>query len=115
VPAGPCGLHGRRTLPPRENGGNSDVKQSTKGVKLFLPVFVKGAVFSTYDGHFARGGGEACVAAAAGRVTCSVAVDLHISCGSAPTPRLVNAVRSLFIQIFANNVPDKIARCARLS
>ncbi len=27
VPAGPCGLTGLRTLPPRENGGNFDVKQ----------------------------------------------------------------------------------------
>src|SRR6266851_7097611 len=31
VPAGPCGLTGLRTLPPRENGGNFDVKQLTKG------------------------------------------------------------------------------------
>ena len=37
VPAGPCGLTGLRTLPPRENGGNFDVKQLTKGAKLFLP------------------------------------------------------------------------------
>ena len=42
VPVGPCGLAGLRTLPPRENGGNFDVKQLTKGAKLFLPVFVEG-------------------------------------------------------------------------
>src|SRR6266849_5584330 len=34
VPTGPCGLTGLRTLPPRENGGNFDVKQLTKGSKL---------------------------------------------------------------------------------
>src|SRR5579863_8115333 len=34
VPTGPCGVHGLRTLPPRENGGNFDVKQITKGAKL---------------------------------------------------------------------------------
>jgi formamidase len=63
VPAGRCGLEGLRTLPPRENGGNFDVKQLTKGSKLLLPVFAKGALFSTGDGHFAQGDGEVCVTA----------------------------------------------------
>ncbi|HEY1932081.1 MAG TPA: acetamidase/formamidase family protein [Acetobacteraceae bacterium] len=63
VPAGPCGLTGLRTLPPRENGGNFDVKQLTKGAKLFLPVFKEGGLFSTGDGHFAQGDGEVCVTA----------------------------------------------------
>jgi formamidase len=39
---GACGLAGLRTLPPRENGGNFDVKQMSKGAKLFLPVFAEG-------------------------------------------------------------------------
>jgi len=55
VPTGPCGLAGLRTLPPRENGGNFDVKQLTKGAKLFLPVFKEGGPFSIGDGHFAQG------------------------------------------------------------
>jgi formamidase len=63
VPTGPCGLAGLRTLPPRENGGNFDVKQLTKGAKLFLPVFKEGGLFSTGDGHFAQGDGEVCVTA----------------------------------------------------
>jgi formamidase len=54
---------GLRTLPPRENGGNFDVKQLTKGSKLLLPVSVAGALFSTGDGHFAQGDGEVCVTA----------------------------------------------------
>lgn len=62
VPAsGSCAIHGLRTLPPRENGGNFDVKQLTPGSKLFLPVFVDGGLFSTGDGHFAQGDGEVCV------------------------------------------------------
>src|SRR6202044_2427004 len=64
VPSGPCGLTGLRTLPPRENGGNFDVKQLTKGAKLFLPVLKEGALFSTGDGHFAPGAGAAGVTAA---------------------------------------------------
>jgi formamidase len=54
---------GLRTLPPRENGGNFDVKQLTKGAKLLLPVAVEGALFSVGDGHFAQGDGEVCVTA----------------------------------------------------
>jgi formamidase len=56
----PIATHGLRTLPPRENGGNLDAKQLTKGSKLRLPVFVTGALFSTGDGHFAQGDGEVC-------------------------------------------------------
>jgi formamidase len=61
--SGPAATEGLRTLPPRENGGNFDVKQLTKGAKLFLPVAVEGALFSTGDGHFAQGDGEVCVTA----------------------------------------------------
>lgn len=60
---GPASANGLRTLPPRENGGNFDVKQLTKGSKLFLPVAVEGALFSTGDAHFAQGDGEVCVTA----------------------------------------------------
>jgi formamidase len=60
---GAAATEGLRTLPPRENGGNFDVKQLTKGSKLLLPVAVEGALFSTGDGHFAQGDGEVCVTA----------------------------------------------------
>src|SRR5882762_10264415 len=77
VPAGPCGLTGLRTLPPRENGGNFDVKQLTKGAKLYLPVFVEGALFSTGDAHFAQGDGEVCVTAVEMGATAIVRFKLH--------------------------------------
>jgi formamidase len=77
VPAGPCGLSGLRTVPPRENGGNFDVKQLTKGAKLFLPVFVEGGLFSTGDGHFAQGDGEVCVTAVEMGATAVVRFKLH--------------------------------------
>jgi formamidase len=77
VPPGPCGLAGLRTLPPRENGGNFDVKQLTKGSKLFLPVFVAGGLFSTGDGHFAQGDGEVCVTAVEMGATAVVRFKLH--------------------------------------
>src|SRR3984885_6804755 len=77
VPGGPCGLQGLRTLPPRENGGNFDVKQLTKGARLFLPVFAKGALFSTGDGHFAQGDGEVCVTAVEMGATAVVRFKVH--------------------------------------
>ena len=77
VPAGPCGIAGLRTLPPRENGGNFDVKQLTKGAKLFLPVFKEGGLFSTGDGHFAQGDGEVCVTAVEMGATAVVRFKVH--------------------------------------
>jgi formamidase len=49
-----------RTIPPRETGGNLDVKQLGKGVRLNLPVTAPGALFSIGDAHFAQGDGECC-------------------------------------------------------
>jgi formamidase len=77
VPGGRCGLEGLRTLPPRENGGNFDVKQLTKGAKLLLPVFAKGALFSTGDAHFAQGDGEVCVTAVEMGATVAVRFKIH--------------------------------------
>jgi formamidase len=73
VPAtGAAATDGLRTLPPRENGGNFDVKQLTRGAKLYLPVNVEGALFSTGDAHFAQGDGEVCVTAVEMAATCTV-------------------------------------------
>jgi formamidase len=78
VPAsGKAASDGLRTLPPRENGGNFDVKQLTQGSKLYLPVYVDGALFSTGDGHFAQGDGEVCVTAVEMAATVSVRFKIH--------------------------------------
>ena len=47
-----------RTAPPRENGGNQDIKNFTAGTRVFYPVFVKGAKLSFGDLHFSQGDGE---------------------------------------------------------
>ncbi|WP_313694822.1 acetamidase/formamidase family protein [Halorarum halobium] len=49
------------TLPPRDVGGNMDVKHMTAGSTVYLPVEVEGALFSTGDCHAAQGDGEVCV------------------------------------------------------
>uniref|UniRef100_A0A0E0C848 dCMP deaminase n=1 Tax=Oryza meridionalis TaxID=40149 RepID=A0A0E0C848_9ORYZ len=47
-----------RTIPGRENGGNCDIKNLSRGSKVYLPVFVDGANLSTGDMHFSQGDGE---------------------------------------------------------
>lgn len=46
------------TIPPRENGGNLDIRHLTPGARLFMPVLVPGALFSCGDCHAAQGDGE---------------------------------------------------------
>ena len=49
---------GARTIPPRENGGNVDIKNLTRGARIWFPVFVNDALFSVGDLHFSQGDGE---------------------------------------------------------
>jgi len=64
VPAQLCGPTGSakarclRTIPPRENGGNTDVKQMVKGTTLLFPCFIDGCGLSIGDVHWAQGDGE---------------------------------------------------------
>ena len=59
----PVASQGLRTLPPRENGGNMDAKQLTKGSRLMIPVNVEGGLFSVGDAHYAQGDSECCLTA----------------------------------------------------
>jgi formamidase len=51
---------GLRTIPPRETGGNIDIKQISPGTTVLLPVYAEGGLVSTGDVHFAQGDCEAC-------------------------------------------------------
>jgi len=68
-----CGEHS--TMPPRENGGNMDIKHLCSGSTLYLPVWVEGALFSTGDAHAAQGDGEVCVTA----VEMSARIELRLT------------------------------------
>ena len=57
APAEP-GLHS--IIPPRNVGGNMDVRDIAEGTELYLPVEVDGAIFSVGDTHAAQGDGEVC-------------------------------------------------------
>ncbi|MGK9452755.1 formamidase [Acidithiobacillus caldus] len=47
-----------RTVPPREHGGNCDIKDLSRGSRIFFPVYVDGAGLSVGDLHFSQGDGE---------------------------------------------------------
>ncbi len=58
VPA--LAAQGLRTIPPREIGGNLDIRGLVAGSRAYFPVHVPGALFSIGDLHFAQGDGETC-------------------------------------------------------
>ncbi len=51
-------LEGARTVPPREHGGNCDIKNLTRGSTVYFPVYQKGGGLSMGDIHFSQGDGE---------------------------------------------------------
>ena len=48
------------TIPPYASGGNMDIRDISEGTELYLPVQVKGALYSIGDPHAAQGDGEVC-------------------------------------------------------
>lgn len=64
VPAAVCGPQGEypgeclRTFPPREHGGNMDIRYMGVGVTIYLPCYLDGCGLAIGDMHFAQGDGE---------------------------------------------------------
>ncbi len=87
LPAAVCGANGShkdkclRTIPPRENGGNMDIKQMVVGTTLLLPCYVDGCGLFVGDVHYAQGDGE--VAGTAIEMGATVTVRTEIRKGMA--------------------------------
>ena len=77
APAAP-GLHS--IIPPRNVGGNMDIRDIVEGVELYLPVEVDGAIFSVGDTHAAQGDGEVCGTAIESSI--DVALEFHLVKGA---------------------------------
>ena len=64
APASLCGPEGTkpseclRTIPPREHGGNMDIRYITVGSTVYLPCLVDGCGLAVGDFHYAQGDGE---------------------------------------------------------
>jgi formamidase len=87
APSAICGPGGSqadnclRTIPPRENGGNMDIKQMVKGTRLLFPCYVGGCLLSIGDVHFAQGDGE--VAGTAIEMNATIRVKVNVRRGQA--------------------------------
>lgn len=63
-PAAVCGPEGSardeclRTIPPREHGGNMDIRYLKTGVTIYLPCYIDGCGLAVGDLHYAQGDGE---------------------------------------------------------
>lgn len=66
---------GARTVPPREHGGNCDIKNLSRGTRIYFPVYVEGAKLSMGDIHFSQGDGEISFC---GAIEMSGFIDLHV-------------------------------------
>jgi acetamidase/formamidase len=77
APAEP-GLHS--IVPPRRVGGNMDIRDLSAGTELYLPVDVKGGLFSVGDTHATQGDGEVCGTAI--ESPCSVAARFDLIKGA---------------------------------
>jgi len=64
-----------RTIPPREHGGNCDIKNLSRGSRAYLPVYVEGGKLSLGDLHFSQGDGEISFC---GAIEMAGWVDLHV-------------------------------------
>jgi len=78
------------TIPPYASGGNMDIRDLSEGVELYLPVQVKGALFSIGDPHAAQGDGEVCGTAIESPMSVTARIDL-IKGGSLRFPRFTTS------------------------
>lgn len=97
-PAGPGQPHS--VVPPRNVGGNLDVRQLVAGSTAYLPVEVAGAWFGAGDGHARQGDGEVCGSAieteSRGRLRLRLRRDLRLSSPALETPADPRAAGAMF-------------------
>jgi len=76
--------------PPAEYAGNLDNRELVVGTKLFIPVFVPGALFEVGDGHAGQGNGEVNITAMetslVGTFQFVVRKDMHLKGPRGETP-----------------------------
>jgi amidase len=98
----PCGSLGA-------HGGNMDVKELTVGTKLYLPVFVEGALFGAGDIHAVQADGELCVSAV--EVLGEIVVRFDLVKGKKPRWPVLETEDSYAI-LACGETLDEAAKCA---
>lgn len=64
-----------RTVPPREHGGNADIKNLSRGSRAYFPVYLRGGNLSMGDLHWSQGDGEISFC---GAIEMAGYLDLHV-------------------------------------
>lgn len=114
----------RNSIPPGYYGGNIDNQELVAGSKIFLPVFVPGALFSIGDGHSAQGDGEVNVTAIEtsmnGTIQLKLRKDMQLSMPIAETPTDIitmgfGSTLDSALEMALTNMIDFLERFAKLS
>ncbi len=114
----------RTSIPPGTYGGNIDNRELQAGCRIFLPIFVPGALFSLGDGHAAQGDGEVNVTAIEtsmnGTIKLKLRKDLHLTTpiGETPTDFITMGFGETLdeaLEIALQNMIDFLERFTNLS
>lgn len=90
VPSDLCGPGGSfrqaclRTGPPREHGGNMDIRYHRPGTTIYLPCYIDGCGLAFGDVHYAQGDGEVGGTAIEMAADVTVEVDIRRDMGGLP-------------------------------
>ncbi len=98
------------TITPSYHGGNMDVALITKGSKVYLPVFVEGALLALGDLHAVQGDGEICSTAV--EISGEVKIRLDVIKGMRPKYPIVELEDSYSIVTFGHSLDDALYRAS---
>ncbi|MCS7111487.1 MAG: acetamidase/formamidase family protein [Ignisphaera sp.] len=100
IPTGTSGYH----------GGNMDVNLITAGSKVYLPVFVEGALVAIGDLHAVQADGELCVAAV--EVSGEIQVKIGLIKGRRPHYPIVETLDRYAIITFGRDLDEAVYRAS---
>jgi len=103
IPTGTSGPH----------GGNMDVVEITRGSRVYLPVFVKGALLALGDLHVLQADGEICVAAA--EVSGKVVTKIDVVKGRKPLLPLVETQTYIHVIGYGEDLDEATRRATEVA
>jgi amidase len=95
------------------HGGNMDVAEITKGSRVYLPVFAKGALLAIGDLHALQADGEICVAAA--ETSGSVTVKVELIKGKKPILPIVETQDHIHIIGYGETLDEAAYRATEVA
>lgn len=100
----------RHSIPPGEFGGNLDNRLLQAPCRLFLPIFLPGALFSIGDGHSLQGDGEACLTALETSMNGVIQLQRHRHLTNLPLP-LAETTTDWITMGFGTTLDEAFEQC----